>query len=377
MNETQILAELKLIRKLRWSQPGGFANLKLLEEPLVVDAARKPKGLPQRVKALRRKLEAARTRIARSEQGSPRSVANVGAALLRLDSKYEDLSLETIRDEVVAEWPKLNGKGHVKPSHFRANDEEPKVLMPFALQLLKMMTEHEGGARRSKGKRSSKQAPSIELSMATFLKGLEKQTYEERLRRIEKDGLLKIRDEEEMLSVLLELTELATQTLRAVDITPISRWSAGGRLEKYLDRQLSQVGERKISLERIHVVDEQKLEETPALSREILAFAKKHKDAGATLLICPSSVLRDLGTSFRAERGLLLVDGDEKGQSLAVTGKLNQNEVGDAFVYLREHDHMNQVRREYAGLRECVKAEEHSSKLRNEIERMAKASSGS
>lgn len=370
MDPAEILAELKQVRKLRWSQPKDFAHLKLLEESLIIDAAPKPKGTPQKVRALRRKLGTAKTRIARAERGSPRSVAKVGEAVLRLDPKYEGKSLEAIRRDVVVHWPKLNGKGNVKPSHFRANDEEPKVLMPFALELTKMMAEHESSARRGKGKRAQRQARSIEAAMAAFLKRLEKQSYEERLRRIEKDGLLKIRDEQEMLSILLELTELASRNLRAVDITPISRWSANGPLEEYLKRQLSQVRKRGISLERIHVVDEQALERSPALSREILAFAAKHEAADATLLLCPSSVLRDLGTAFRAERGLLLVDGDGKGQSLAVTGKLNQNAVGDAFVYLREHDHLDQVRREYAVLRECVKAEEHSSKLRGELEKM-------
>jgi hypothetical protein len=374
MTEEQIVAELKLTQGFRWSEALKFEGLQLLELPLIVDAARSPKGTDQRVRALRGKLEAVRTRIGKAERGqsSNRSVADAGAAVLRLDSRFEDMPLEEIRIEVAARWPKLDGKGYVKPGHFRANVEEPKVLVPFARELRKMMGERKKTGPSSKGESVRKANGSIEAAMAEFLGRMERQTLEERLRAIDKNGLLAIRDEDEMLQILLECTALAKRNLRAVDVTPTKRWCVPGALKKYLDQQLKLVKKEKISLQRIHVVDEQVLLKEPSLSGEILGFVKKHEAAHASVLLCPSGVFEELSTAFREKRGLLLVDGDEAGETLAVTGKLNPKDVGEAYVYLREHDTVKDLRREYAQLCECIEADNHDSKLRKGLETMAR-----
>jgi hypothetical protein len=246
----------------------------------------------------------------------------------------------------------------VQVDAFRLHHEGPHVLRPFAEEfhafLFELATERKEGATFSSAK---------ERQMVRRLVRMEEKTCRTRIKEIERDGDLKIRNQAEMMDILRMVNGLAKQSLRAVDQTEIGAWTANPLLETYLEEQLQQVRKKSLALERIYVVEQKTLRDEDDRKR-LREFIELHEAASATVLLCPTRVAGAVGSNFfQKDRGLLLADSEK--EPLAVTGKMSEGQVGrTAHVYTREQPALQEIRELYEELRERAKARGHDRKLR-------------
>jgi len=378
MKTDDIVDDLVKIRGLKWSSPEDFADLKLQKHRLVIHSAKDPKVLALRVKALRSLLKKSAGRIKRRERNrvfkEGGSVAFASTALLALqdtlegvtpkEMTLEEMKLEEVRAAVVKKW--LNKAGEpVSSDGFRQHVEKKKVYKPLAEELQSLTVETLGDADPAEADPLADEEASMEAKIGTFLKGMEEKTYQQRLKEIEQDGSLEIRDQDEMSAILLQVTELARHEFLAVDQTPLSEWFANKSLKRYLGRQLERVDDGEVRLERIRLVSEEELSD-PKERKALVKFIKRHEDASAVLLLCPEEAAESLNNLFRADRGLLLADAEH--EPLAVTGKLGEESVGHAVIHTREHPELKKIRREYLRLQECVVAGSHDEEVRKRLQ---------
>jgi len=176
------------------------------------------------------------------------------------------------------------------------------------------------------------------------------QDHQRRLAAI-RGGIFSVSNQEEVLELLLTITQVAQHSLHAVDQTDLERWFGNARLQYYLDAQLDRARADKISVERLRFVRRGQLDD--ARQRSLLReFIRLHDEAGATLLLCPADAAHELRTGFDARMFMVLVDIDTTPACLtAQLGELGY--IERSLVYLRELD---PVRAHYSDL---LRVKEH------------------
>ncbi|MDQ3849982.1 MAG: hypothetical protein M3296_05135 [Actinomycetota bacterium] len=170
------------------------------------------------------------------------------------------------------------------------------------------------------------------------------QDHQRRLGAI-RGGIFSVSNQEEVLELLLTITQVARHSLHAVDQTNLERWFGNARLQYYLDAQLERARADKIAVERLRFVRRGELGD--ARQRSLLReFIRLHNEAGAILLLCPENVAHELQTGFDSRMFMVLVDIDTTPACLtAQLGDLGY--IERSLVYLRELD---PVRTHYADL---------------------------
>jgi hypothetical protein len=251
-----IVRDLKAIRSRRWSKPEKLADgLEVLStHPAVLHKAAKPKGVPERVKALRSLLEMTKNQIKRREgKKAVQSVAVAAAALLRLDPELEEKSVEKIYQHIGKKW-------HMSGGAFRTHRETKDVYEPFAAAFRELVSARAEryGFELTDDPDPDANATTKEGRLRFRLRKMEMESHRRRLAAI-KEGTLRIRDEDEMRNVLLMLTELAEVSLSAVDYNPVADWFKPP-LSDYLQLQLRRAAEAGIKLERIRLVTDDELD---------------------------------------------------------------------------------------------------------------------
>jgi hypothetical protein len=369
----RVATDLKAISNIRaWSKHDEFTKLECLLDHLLIDHfAEEPKGLPERINALKGVLLEVVERIERREKIHPpdlnRRVAFAGSVFLRLES-YENKTLEEIRARVAEKWKSTRSK---KPTSEMSPDslrqiENKEVFLPLATEFEAYALEwaKEMDIDPSDLYPNASFGATMEVRVARRLQAIEEATYQKRLLAIENDGMLDIRTEDEMLEVLLMVTDMASHSFKAVDHTPIREWFAAPRLREYLRHQLKRVEIGPVTLERIYIVDEKDMDDA-SFRTNVKEFIGLHEGASATVRLCPRSVAESLECSFQPHRGLFLADSG--GEPLAVTGKLGAGSVGRAVVHLRENADVRTLREEYELIAEEVSRGDHDCKLRERL----------
>jgi len=231
--------------------------------------------------------------------------------------------------------------------------QEPRLLLECARRFIAL--DHED--RLESGGPAAAAAPPEALvddpalsPLAPLLWTKAEQDHQRRLAAI-RGGIFSVSNQEEVLELLLTITQVAQHSLHAVDQTDLERWFGNARLQYYLDAQLDRARADRISVERLRFVRRGQLDD--ARQRSLLReFIRLHDEAGATLLLCPADAAHELRTGFDARMFMVLVDIDTTPACLtAQLGELGY--IERSLVYLRELD---PVRAHYADL---LRVKEH------------------
>jgi hypothetical protein len=183
------------------------------------------------------------------------------------------------------------------------------------------------------------------------------QTLEEQLDRPTaiQEGVVPVRDQDEMLDLFVKLTNQAESTVHAVDQTSLERWFTDSRLRRYLEAQLERAQTGQVRVVRLRVVRAADLAD--ARQRNLLReFITLHNDAGAQLVLSHEDDLRGLNTSFLRGRNpedrLILAMIDYSTRPACLVGELDEDGyVKTSVLYLRS---LAQVRRYYADLQSVL-----------------------
>lgn len=231
--------------------------------------------------------------------------------------------------------------------------QEPRLLLECARRFIAL--DHED--RLEAGEETAAAAPPVALvddpalsPLAPLLWTKAEEDHRRRLAAIH-GGVFSVSNQEEVLELLLTITQVAQHSLHAVDQTDLERWFGNARLQYYLDAQLDRARADKISVERLRFVRRGQLD--GARQRMLLReFMRLHDEAGATLLLCPEDAAHELRTGFDSRMFMVLVDIDTTPACLtAQLGELGY--IERSLVYLRELD---PVRAHYADL---LRVKEH------------------
>ncbi|MGH2841485.1 MAG: hypothetical protein ACRDKY_11755 [Solirubrobacteraceae bacterium] len=188
------------------------------------------------------------------------------------------------------------------------------------------------------------------------------QDHQRRLGAI-RGGIFSVSNQEEVLELLLTITQVAQHSLRAVDQTDLERWFGNARLQYYLDAQLDRARADKISVERLRFVRRGQLDD--ARQRSLLReFIRLHDDAGATLLLCPEDSVHELRTGFDARMFMVLVDIETT--PACITAQLGeQGYVERSLVYLRELDPVRTLFADMLRVKEHVRLNHYNEAIRD------------
>ena len=273
-----------------------------------------------------------------------RSVARASAALLRLEPKYEEMSLVELRERIASTWKRKDG-GTVSYTTFRQHLETPEVYEPLASAFRELADENrdiqeeedkekseEGGDRQERPalrKAFDRALEEIQRDLpqpgrvANALAKMEVETLKARANRL-REGYLKVRNEAEMFEILIKLTKLARHDCRAIDAVPAGEWFSSLKLHAYLRRQLERVAMEGIELERIRIIDEEELQGGRSWEQlhELIGL---HKSAGARLLLCRKDAISNLRLRFSTHLGLFMIDAGI--EPVAVTGAARRGRV--------------------------------------------------
>jgi hypothetical protein len=164
-------------------------------------------------------------------------------------------------------------------------------------------------------------------------------------------GVFSVSNQEEVLDLLLTMTQAAHHSIHAVDRTDLERWFGNARMQGYLDAQLERARAGTIRVERLRFIRRERLGE--ARERNLLReFIRLHDEAGATLLLCPEDPASRPQTGFDSRMFMVLVDVDSTPACLtAWLGELGY--IERSLVYLRDLD---PVRTHYADM---LRVKEH------------------
>jgi hypothetical protein len=234
--------------------------------------------------------------------------------------------------------------------------QEPRLLLECARRFLALNEEDrlralESGpvAGGSVGSASLREDP--ELSpLAPLLHDRAENDHQRRLAAI-RGGIFSVNNQEEMLELLLIMTQAAQHTLHAVDRTDLERWFGNARMQSYLEAQLKRARDGGIRVERLRFIRRSRLDEP--LQRNLLReFIRLHEEADATLLLCPDDATPGLQTGFDARMFMVLVD--IATVPACLTGWLGESGyIERSLVYLRDLD---PVRTHYADM---LRVKEH------------------
>lgn len=355
MNTDAIYDDLKSVQKKKWKWgKGKFDQVKLLRHREVERRAADPSDEEELLDALFGLLNETRDQLARQEQREQEegneeqnSVAAAVGILLRLDRKTDRRPVYMLQTDVAGIW-KGDRDNDINWNTVRQHYEEDHILRPFAREVLAFL-ERSSRPGGSTGK---------EEEMLTHLRRVE----EDRLKSIPREGKLEIRTDGEMLEILRGVNDLASESLQAVDRTPIEHWFEEPPLQEYLDQQLEVVSKKGLSLERIYLVRRATLQNE--IERDhLVAFIRRHEEVKATILLCRVEVA---GKIFDEERGMILADAE--GEPMAVTGKLKDGEIGEALLYTRAQLDVDRLRDQYRRLRSRILTHRYDDKLREELD---------
>lgn len=374
------MRDLQVMRRLRWSQPGGYTELEvLLSHPLITHLAKGSRELDRRVKALRLALTRTVARIQRRERKGEvlphgRSLSFAATALFRLDIEFEDLSAEKIRRRISDKWPARCGDDTVSADGFRLHLELPQVIEPVAAEFRAYAREQAARNGFEIGRANDGQVAAPDLGqaeaelgeIAAQIRETENRSHQRRIASIQ-EGSLRIRNEEEMLELLLLLTKSARHELRAVDHIAIWEWFDNPTLNEYLRLQLGRCAAEEIRLERIRLVAEEELE-SPRHRDQLAEFIKLHDDAAAELFLCPIALAEEMRTQFRPRMGLLFADPET--EPVAITGWVGEGLIERAMAYTRETESLRELRDDYTRLGTGVKGKGYDTELRDRLAKL-------
>ena len=242
--------------------------------------------------------------------------------------------------------------------------QEPRLLLECARRFQAL--DHEDRLAAAEAGRAGAEAAELgedpTLSpLAPMLYEREKLDHDRRLMAI-RGGIFSVNNQEEMLELLLTMTQAARRTLHAVDRTDLQRWFGNARMQSYLDAQLDRATDGEILVERLRFIRPSSLDEP--LQRNLLReFIRLHDEAGASLLLYPVGERSDLETGFDARMFMVLVDVETAPACL--TGWLGETGyIERSLVYLRD---LEPVRKHYADMlrvKEHVRLHRYNERIR-------------
>ena len=236
--------------------------------------------------------------------------------------------------------------------------QEPRLLLECARRILALDQEDRLAAAREPAPATAVSAappaaliadPSLS-PLAPLLWTRAEQEHQRRLAAI-RGGIFGVSNQEEMLDLLLTMTQAARHSIHAVDRTDLERWFGNARMQGYLDAQLERTRTGTLHVERLRFIRRERL--TEARERNLLReFIRLHDEAGATLLLCPEDPASGLQTGFDSRMFMVLVDVETAPACL--TGWLGESGyIERSLVYLRDLD---PVRTHYADM---LRVKEH------------------
>jgi hypothetical protein len=197
------------------------------------------------------------------------------------------------------------------------------------------------------------QAPLVDRSgLNPLAQVLWSRAVEEQERRVAaiREGEVDLRDQAEVLGMLVPLTDLATRTVHAVDQTRLERWFGDYRLRRYLRMQMKRAANGELQVERIRVVREREVQD--ARDRNLLReFMRIHRQAGAELYLCPEHALTGFSTDFNDRLIMVLID-SEAVPACMVSELDDRGYIRRSTVYLRSSE---RVRRYLTDFREIAR----------------------
>jgi hypothetical protein len=165
-------------------------------------------------------------------------------------------------------------------------------------------------------------------------------------------GVFSVSNQEEMLDLLLTMTQAAQESIHAVDRTDLERWFGNARMQHYLDAQLERAAAGTIVVERLRFIRRERLQE-PRERNLLREFIRLHDEAGATLLLCPEDPESGLQTGFDARMFMVLVDANSTPACL--TAWLGESGyIERSLVYLRDLDPVRTHRADMQRVKEHV-----------------------
>ena len=175
-------------------------------------------------------------------------------------------------------------------------------------------------------------------------------------------GVFSVSNQEEMLDLLLTMTQAARESIHAVDRTDLERWFGNARMQHYLDAQLERAAAGTICVERLRFIRRERLQE-PRERNLLREFIRLHDEAGATLLLCPEDPESGLQTGFDARMFMVLVDANSAPACL--TAWLGESGyIERSLVYLRDLDPVRTHRADMQRVKEHVTLNRYNESIR-------------
>lgn len=219
--------------------------------------------------------------------------------------------------------------------------QEPRLLLECARRFIALDHEDRLGEGEADAVAAPATPPPLALSEDTSLSPLAPmlwtkadQDHQRRLAAI-RSGIFTVSNQEEMLELLLTMTQAAQHTLHAVDRTDLEGWFGNAHMQHYLEAQLERAREGRLRVERVRFIRRDRLEE-PRQRNLLREFIRLHEEAHATLLLCPEDTTA-LRTGFDSRMFMVLVDAETTPACL--TGWLGESGyIERSLVYLRDLD---------------------------------------
>jgi hypothetical protein len=235
--------------------------------------------------------------------------------------------------------------------------QEPRLLLECARRILVLDQEDRLAAAGRAASIATVAPPDALLDdptlspLAPLLWTRAEREHQRRLSAI-RGGVFSVSNQEEMLDLLLTMTQAATESIHAVDRTDLERWFGNARMQHYLVAQLERAAAGTICVERLRFIRRERLQE--ARERNLLReFIRLHDEAGATLLLCPEDPESGLQTGFDARMFMVLVDANSAPACLTAwlgeTGYIERS-----LVYLRDLDPVRTHRADMQRVKEHV-----------------------
>jgi hypothetical protein len=234
--------------------------------------------------------------------------------------------------------------------------QEPRLLAECARRILALDQEDRLAAAAAAGATAAPPPAALlddpALSpLAPLLLTRAEHEHQRRLSAI-RGGVFSVSNQEEMLDLLLTMTQAARESIHAVDRTDLERWFGNARMQHYLDAQLERASAGTIRVERLRFIRRERLFQ--ARERNLLReFIRLHDEAGATLLLCPEDPESGLQTGFDTRMFMVLVDANSTPACL--TAWLGESGyIERSLVYLRDLDPVRTHRADMQRVKEHV-----------------------
>jgi hypothetical protein len=244
--------------------------------------------------------------------------------------------------------------------------QEPRLLLECARRFIAL--DHEDRLEAADEAEATAPPPEAlvddpQLSpLAPLLWTKAEQDHQRRLAAI-RGGIFSVSNQEEVLELLMTITQVAQHSLRAVDQTDLERWFGNARLQYYLDAQLDRARADRISVERLRFVRRAQLDE-PRQRSLLREFIRLHDEAGATLHLCPEDSVHELRTGFDARMFMVLVDIETTPACL--TAQLGeQGYIERSLVYLRELDPVRTHHADMLRVKEHIRLNHYDAAIRD------------